>query len=64
MKAQGMGGRKKEAPKKQADPEPEQADPAPNKEAGTAKHDTNKIMTVVAAIGVAGLLVFSFSRKS
>ena len=58
-----MGGRKKEAPKKQADPEYEQADPVPNKEAGT-KHDANKIMTVVAAIGVAGLLVFSFSRKS
>ena len=55
MKAQGMEGRKKEAPKKQADA-------APNKEAGT-KHGANKIMPVVAAIGVAGLLVFPFSRK-
>ena len=65
MKAQGMGGQKKEAPKKQADPAPsKQAAPLSNKEAGTPKHDTNKIMTVVAAIGVAGLLVFSFSRKS
>jgi len=36
----------------------------PNKETGTPKHDMNKIMTAVAAVGVAGLLVFSFSRKS
>ena len=65
MKAQGMGGQKKEAPNKQADPVPsEQAAPLPNKEAGTPRHGTNKIMTVVATIGVAGLLVFSFSRKS
>ena len=62
MKAQGMRGRKKEAPNKQAGPEPEQADPAPNKEAGT-KHDANKIMTVVAAIGVAGLLRFRFHEN-
>ena len=54
IKAQGMGGQKKEAPNKQADPVPsEQAAPLPNKEAGTLKHDTNKIMTVVAAIRVA-----------
>ena len=65
MKAQGMGGQKKEATNKQADPAPcEQAAPLPNKEVVTPMHDTNKIMTVVAAIGVAGLLVFSFSRKS
>ena len=62
MKAKGMGGRKKEVPKKQSDSETEQADPAPNKGAGT-KHDANKIMTVVAAIGVAGLLVFSFHEN-
>ena len=43
MKAQGIGGRKKEAPNKQPDPAPsEQAAPLPNKEAVTPKHDTIK----------------------
>ena len=67
MKAQGIGGQKKKKKRgnnKQADPAPsEQAAPLPNKEA-TPKHNTNKIISVVVAVGVAGLLVFSFSRKS